>query len=231
MKKSPFVLKNSNVTSQSVPNKKASNTTSTLNYLQILKQYNSCKIVKNENSSLQPTSRLKNSKDASSSQNPVIIAPSNLKFKVNINTCSTKNILKPSMPINTQNDEKINSQPLIHSSKIYNKYMVKVPNDNYLRSSKSKENESDESKTIPVPNIMDKGDKENVYFIADKNFAKRNNKLSSYGSERGSLNKEKYSSPKEQQKLKISSTSKDNFDNQYCFFHPDKKVFIFVLIF
>ncbi len=221
MKKTPFLLKNSNAASQSVPNKKPITSTN-LNYLQILKQYNSCKLIKTEVSSLQPASRLKVSKDLSPSPAPNLL---NLKPKlnININNSSTKNLLKSNIPLlnNNQIDEKtekIGSPP--NPTKLLNKYMVKVPFDSYLRSSRSKENE--ENKQI----YADKSEKENVYYIGDRNFTKRNSKIPSNGSDRGSLGKEKTRlSPKEHPQ----KDSAHNFEVHICVFHPDKRVIYFFI--
>ena len=220
MKKTPFVLKNSNVTSQSVPNKKP--TTSTLNYLQILKQYTSCKLVKTEASSLQPTSRTKLIKDVISppSMNPTtMLLQQNLKSKINLNSASTKNLIKT----NNQIDEKSCSSPQINHSKLMNKYMIKVPFDAYLRTSKSKENE--EVKPSAFSNITDKSEKENIYFMGDKSLQKRNSKLPSNGSEKGTFIKEKIrTSPK----IHLQKDSIQNSESYVCFFHPDKKVILYI---
>jgi len=223
MKKSPlFALKNSNAASQSVPNKKPPST-STLNYLQILKQYNSCnKLVKNEASSLQPAARTKTSKDATTVN---LILQQNLKPRINnINTSSAKNLGKPN--INNHFEEKMgipSPTTTTYSSKLLNKYMVKVPFDSYLRSSKNKENY--ESKPTHPPIIVDKSEKENIYFIGDKNLNKRSCKIPSNGSERNSLHKEKMqSSPRERLYEHEKNEGDQNHGLNTCFFHPDKKV-------
>ena len=218
MKKSPvFALKNCNAASQSVPNKKPS--TSTLNYLQILKQYNSCnKLVKTEASSLQPAVRSKPSKDATA-VNLILQQSQRPKF-TNLNVTSTKNLLKPpNSNFPTQNDEKIGSPPS-YQSKLLNKHMVKVPFDAYLRTSKSKESEQ-----ISTQNHFDKAEKENVYFIGDRNLSKRNSKLASNGSDRESLHKEKMqSSPKEHLNEQERREDPHEIHNNTCVFHPEKKV-------
>ena len=223
MKKSPvFALKNCNAASQSVPNKKPS--TSTLNYLQILKQYNSCnKLVKTEASSLQPAARTKTSKDATA-VNLILQQTQRPKF-TNINTTSSKNIFKPQSPfLNTHIDDKVGSPPPFQSKLLANKQMVKVPFDTYLRTSKSKESEG--KPPIPPPSIFDKAEKENVYFVGDRNLSKRNSKLVSNGSDRESLHKEKMqSSPKDHlNEMEKKEDPNHEISNNNCVFHPEKKV-------
>lgn len=220
MKKSPFLVKTNlptNHASQSVPNKKLQ-AAQPLNYLQIIKQYNSCKLIKTEASSVQPISRITPTKE-----NPTVsplLAQANFRSKLNMNATSSKNLTKPN--INLQNnfiEEKATSPSSTYAPKLLNKYVVKVPFDSYLRKSK----ESEDNKQPIITNASDKTEKENIYYADNKIQSKRNSKLPSNGSQRGSIHKE---NKEKNCQLSPRDASKDSL-SYFCVYHPDKKVDIF----
>lgn len=120
MRKSPLLPKSSNLTSQSVPNKKpinSANNAQPLNYLQIIKQYNSCKLLKPETSKIP-------------ANNPVSPAFTQQTLRSKLNLCAKTSKTPPSLAENARFPAKL---------------AVKVPAEAQLRASNSKSKETEEN--------------------------------------------------------------------------------------